>query len=860
MELLKPDNSFVSFSTWKFGRLYCIFSYAISIDLISGKVHHEFILPGLPPMDMPNFFSLKPRGEFYLWAKAYPPSPPAKGVRVAVDVGAVRKELMVFGDRFWVRKAGLFTISDPEPFSEMEISWHRAFGGQDFPPNPIGKGAGPVAHPSGKEVWPLPNLEDPKRPIASPKDQVTPVSFCPYGPSWPQRKKKTGTFDDRWLKTRWPWFPEDFDPAYFNAAPEDQQIIGFFKGDEPINFENMHPECPVIETRLPGLKAKGFITRKDRDELLFQEIRMNLDTIWLVPHEETGLLIWHGAAETEDEDASDITCFMAVVEPLQEGEHPLEYYRALLSERLAAKEAKEIEEESTEEARAEDKKGTLAVGTPAEKAKPPTDAIASGAGSSRNQQEEIAKMEEELAKAEEELRKRLKEIGIDPETFFVSSGSETPEEDITSDTLERLKKEAKEAEANLKRTLTKMGISPDVFFRSPPYPSEPTPTAKELIGALKDAGIDDPELERQLLEMEQEAKVAEALGGEDEIGETKDNTSSEKDSEGLVWTRQKVIKMHQSGQGLAGAVLSGLDLSGLDLKGANFQGTVLDSVNFKGSVLDGADFSRASAQGARFNQCILRSARFEEAICEGADFSDADLDSATMSRAALSDAILQGANLAKTLLDDADLSGALLEGTSLRKANLSGADLVGARLKSVDLKRAVLEEADLSGSAIKDVDMSQARGSNCSFYGVSAVRVNLAGADLVGSRGDDETSMTDVDFSGADLTGGCWEGSCFDNVIFRQARLEQANFSGAKLYRADFYHATARHAIMDRATIKQCRLIAANFFQSRFEGVKLIETDLAGSNFFETEFWNILEQGCRWEFSNLKRSKLEGKA
>ena len=73
-------------------------------------------------------------------------------------------------------------------------------------------------------------------------------------PAWPQRAPKVGKdYGARWRKERSPYYAEDFDWTYFNAAPADQRLPGYLRGDEPLVFQNLHPTAQVFEARAcPG--------------------------------------------------------------------------------------------------------------------------------------------------------------------------------------------------------------------------------------------------------------------------------------------------------------------------------------------------------------------------------------------------------------------------------------------------------------------------------------------------------------------------------------------------------------------------------------------------------------------------------
>ena len=94
--------------------------------------------------------------------------------------------------------------------------------------------------------------------------------------------------------------------TYFNVAPEDQWIDGFFNGDESFKIKGMHPEKKILSSRLPGIKSLCFINQKTKEGEAFKEIKTSLDTAWIFPHAEKGVIIWRGVAEIQTDDADDI--------------------------------------------------------------------------------------------------------------------------------------------------------------------------------------------------------------------------------------------------------------------------------------------------------------------------------------------------------------------------------------------------------------------------------------------------------------------------------------------------------------------------------------------------------------------------
>ncbi len=285
----------------------------------------------------------KPRAEVLVTGSCFAPrgtTRPASQVRVRV--GEVDKTLNVFGDRYW--KNGIITKA--EDFVEMPIVWANAFGGQGFERNPLGKGIHKAPMPDGSQAVPLPNLELPAQQIGSPGQTPDPAGFGPLDLMWPQRAKKNGTYDEKWKTERWPYFPDDMNYEFFNMASEDQFARGYFEGGEAVAIENMHPDLRVIQSVLPSLRMRCFVTRdtafkphsfpagplpshqlRETDE--FREVSTRLETVWLFPHILRGLLIYRGTTEVSDEEGGDVLRVLIRHEDKAEPPKPIEHYRDL---------------------------------------------------------------------------------------------------------------------------------------------------------------------------------------------------------------------------------------------------------------------------------------------------------------------------------------------------------------------------------------------------------------------------------------------------------------------------------------------------------------------------------------------------
>ena len=290
-----------------------------------------------------DFVPFKPRADALCVGKAYAPRGiPLPECTIGFGVGSRFKTIRVIGNRRWVPALGGLThrMTDPEPFKSLPVSFDYAFGGKDagkpdgfraFAPNPVGKGYSESG--GGLNNLALPNLEDPGEAIKSWRSRPKPMSFGPVGRTWEPRISRVGTYDRRWLKERAPKPPEDFDPLFYNCAPADQQIKGYLRGDEEVRVQNMHPEHSDFRFRLPGILVRAFLDKNVGASSQFQEIVMNLDTLWVDMEALQFVLVWRGRFSAAGLQGNEPV--LVVEERLDSAPLSLESYRPELLRYLA---------------------------------------------------------------------------------------------------------------------------------------------------------------------------------------------------------------------------------------------------------------------------------------------------------------------------------------------------------------------------------------------------------------------------------------------------------------------------------------------------------------------------------------------
>ncbi len=727
-----------------------------------------------------DFADFKPRADVLLVGRCHAPG--NRLVReqdVRFSVGSWSKMLRVTGRRVWTEQVLGPAASEPQPFVEMPLDWTGAFGGPGYTKNPAGKGLGPGE---------LPTIEDPRSLVRSRDDRPEPAGFGPVNPAWPQRAGKMGKeYGASYRKTRAPYFAEDFDWSFFNAAPADQQLP-YLRGDEELSFQGLHPVHDLYTSRLPGLRVRAFV--KDRDGL-FREVKLVLDTLLADLDQERIVLTWRGLTEVREDDLSDVTFALVAAEPLADPPLPEAHYRARLdafeadplglhdlSPELAAHVARAREIEAAHEKAA---------------AEPPGDPL-------------DALLEQKLAPLAPDVRAQIRKR-IDEAIASAPAGA-----DMRAKILELLSGgSAEKAPPPVMPSMA--GGKPTVSLRD---------AMKSVLGAVAKAkaraeqGHATPE-DRALLAQ------AEALFGDERLREL-----------------DPTLREPSPAEPGPGRDLSGQDLRGRDLRGADLRGAKLD-----GAILMGADLAEARLAGASLQGAVLF-----EANLRGADLARCDLTRCNAASAVLEGASLEGAALDQAHFKGARLRGADLrhvygQFVSFPGADLTGVKLGGARLTRADFEGAVLEAADLTEAEItrsvfRDGRAPRSIWARAGLGGTSFMGAALEGASFIGIRAEGSiwtgALLRRADFRLAHLRAAHFTEATADEARFYGADLAEARFYRTSLLRAGLARANLFGADLCKAQLDGARLPGANLYDAKLLGASVRGCDFNGANLERARF------------------------
>ncbi len=232
----------------------------------------------------------KPRADVVLVGHAHAPAhKPSRSFVACLGVGEVNKSIDVWCDRGIRRHDG--QLLEGQRITKMPLRWERSAGGPDTA-NPVGMRFD--AHPDRYGMVPVPNLQPPGSYVAGHGDIFAPIGFGPIASRWPGRTQKlhrhAASFAIQGWETR--ALPDDFDYAYFNVAPSDQQVPEL-RCDERIVLENLHPEHARLITRLPGIRPRAILDRATGER---EEIQLVADTLCIDTDRGLVTLVWRGRA------------------------------------------------------------------------------------------------------------------------------------------------------------------------------------------------------------------------------------------------------------------------------------------------------------------------------------------------------------------------------------------------------------------------------------------------------------------------------------------------------------------------------------------------------------------------------------
>lgn len=743
-----------------------------------------------------DFVPWKPCGEWVAVGTARPPALYPLGVAgsafvwqgtgdtsrfaIRVGVGGTAKTLEVFGPASQPSLISLPFGRRSPPAEAVPVSFALAFGGPDHPTNPIGMGAG------GGDP---PRLRLPDERTVSDHGGTgdrDPAGFGPVPADWPQRAATRGTYDDRWLATRWPWVPEDVDYRHFLATSPDQWIDGYFRGDESVSLVHLHPTLGGFTGLLPGIRPRLSVVRRppaadhavgqgfDRDRLLpAEEVPLALDTVWIDADREMLVLVWRGLAAIATPKMPDIALVTLAAERLDEPAAAIDSFLV----------PADIGEPPPDESK-----------PPAVKEPPPDPAPFARA-------EAVVATIDEAAASVAMLSEKLDREGVF-ERIEAAVGSGVSPAELRARFAARAAAQGPGSDAAVQLELLDQMAAVEA-------------AAEQVMTAVT-------------AEQTGRARAREADQAARTIPRLPDGRVDAAEAARRGWRT-----LDLAGADLGGVDLSGADLAGTDLSRANLAGATLARANLAGARLVEASLARANLTAASLVAADLGKADLSGAMLEAADLSHVDFTAAIVTGTAWRGSTLTAARLAGLDLANGDFTGSTADHADFTGAKLTGATFADCRLAVARFQQAGLDGATFSRAVLQWAAFGKATAREASF----------TDCDLAKFRGGDAADFRGATFTRCHGAEAVFEAARLENATISRSDLTRARFAEAALAGAGFDRCDLRHAVFEDAGLTKARLTRCNLFEAVFDRADLTRASLADSNAYGCGFWESVLDG-----------------
>lgn len=844
---------------------------------------------GNTPLDMGM---PKPRGEVVVFGEAVAPGgQPVTQMAVEFGVGPVRKKLTVLGDRHWELTNDGPIFTRPLPFQTMPLTWDRAYGGEGFAANPFGTGHGARAALSQGQLVRLPNIEDASNLILDVEHTPRPVGCAPVDVMNPDRQRYAGTYDDTYLKKHFPGHALDFDWAFYNSVPADQWLPGFLTGDESIRIAGMHPDHPVINSRLPGMRVRAFVNLQRDGHRDLNEIDMRCETIVLFPGLLKGVVIYRGGCEIADIDGKDVVDTLLAYERIDEPKRSVEHYTATLklrtdpesaalaffdekplrpdipevdlAEREAAREALAAERDAKWDKRMESMvaQAYAAVGalppppgslpkaplpvkiptiTPADIERMDVDMM--GVAKALNELKaygdaQIAEAKKMAGKAIADASKAAAGLLDTKAAARMAAAAKmlpAPTEEMPS-----VLPSDKPALDTLREALANSNV--------PEIAGDPM---ADLLAAIEARNVDlgplteeekEP-LRRRAQGLPDDAMIREAMDQLDSIDLTAGGRVEAPDLKAPKAEAQSAdellakLGLNELTKDVGQQVDDAIAASGVN------PDLIKPLMAAKPPELPESDEDPIEKAKKQIEQA---GPMMEEAFGNARRMSPEPI--APMEPLRSEQAVFLGEEIRKCLTEGGDFAKRDWAGAILRGVDFSGLDLRGAMFESCDLTDAVFKGANLENAVFTAATLTGADFSGCPMKGanlskVDAVGANFSGVDLTEGRlmtaklvGADLSHMTvdnvialNADFTGANLSSGHWT-----KVVFMTATLNEAVLDGSTFFQCIFLQAEMNRAKARRAVFTRCAIVASQAREGDYTGADFSNSGSVGGTVYD---------------------------
>ncbi|MDR0217520.1 MAG: DUF2169 domain-containing protein [Enterobacteriaceae bacterium] len=763
-----------------------------------------------------------------------------------IQVGQLEKTLAVFGDRYWAGDKP----SKPQPFEQMRLDWSRAFGGEGYDDNPHGIGFQPETLKEGTHIHRLPNIETLHRQLLSPESAPEPAGFCSQDFTWPRRFARIGKqYDEAWLENEFPGFAHDIDWRIFNAAPQDQwwDQRNALPVQAPWQIENMHPEKAIQEGILPAWNVRCLIKRLRLEEEIIEDVAMRQTTVWFFPHLEQMILMWHGSARINEDDAADVIQMMAALEH-NDAPRPESHYLQVIQQR------NDKEKGVLYAFREKDLLPEDIIGPWIDTEQPEDDSPESALPESDSSEQES--VQNQFQRLREQQQERLVAFGQDihfgmPKMPATEASFARPKPDELAEFMQKREQEMaqKQAEAEQKQAevlafAKKQGIDID---KEATRGSENFYRLRDTLRRQQSGLASDTQEPAQSEQLLREMYFASVRLQQPALRLTGDLSQI---------IRKRAQKIMQQGGDFSGMDFTGADLSDMDLRGANFSGALLESACFNHCQLDNADFSQAMLARAEMGHVSLIGAKFDKANLILAKCEHSDFSAASFNETQLQEALFDHCQFSQAMFTYLFLHNVFITQCDFQHSQWSGCIFNELKLPVLSFNHAKLNKISFLGCKLEQVTFDHAQLESCSWVTTQANQTRFCSATLLACAFAMNSQLNQADFSQATLTECNLRQMPLVQARFCAATLNNSDLSEANCQSADMQHMNGAKSVFIRTDFTGALLNNANLMSALMQKCSFNGADLRQANLFRTDMsQSIVDDATLFGGAYIKNTK-----
>lgn len=786
MKLIKPNKIAFMQRTYGLGEdYYYVISPVLFFDLETSQILVENIqwkkVNEALGQDALDHALPKAKAEFLVTGHAYASTNDTRKMDVRIDFVTKTKILKIFGPRQWQRnRLGQLRQTEPEIFSKTALNYQNAYGGENCPTNPEGSGF--------EKDSILPLIEDPDKPTRKPRQKRLPAGTMPLPINWPQRAEYQGDYGDDWFEKHFPALPESTNLQLFNTAPKDQQFENFLTGDEHYQLQGMLPNGQVLSGQLPKIKTRSFIQHSGN----FSEVPLVLDTVWFMPDQKLGALIFRGQIQIANAEADEISQAMLAFENLADKPKNIGHYQQVMQLRTDPETANAhtMNESQLTPLKNEQEISERQAKLDAQQKKKISDIKA-------QQELELENLSDKLDISQVDLP----EPQLSPFDQILDEDLENGDIDLTP-VIQQVDQQIKQLQKDGDKKIAELDKNNNVDNKK----------KQELISlekALEDFDClkikpESREFMPDLSEQEIQAMQLQQLNIQQMAISPKDKANRNKGVARAL--RELVIQSLTDNQSLSAKNLSAADLSELNFKNIDFNHSIfsfcqLEKTKFINCVFNEAAFINTEMTNCEFTNCVMKQCNLSGSKGSHIKFEDCDLSLSLWRANELSTMCISKCDFKQAQFFDNKFNHSRFIECHLLQNIFSGCQLNDCDFQKCDINQTTFSESTLDMTRWYDSKLER------SIMQCSPMRL----ASFIGAK--------------------------LNKVVFSVAsQLTRANFSFAEINQSSFRTAIAHGLISNNAIFKQCDFSEANLTASRFNRCQIIQCIAAGTNYSDCNF------------------------